>query len=102
MPLKPIKRGYKVWIRADESGSACQFQVYTGKVNDTAEKELGSRVVKDLTRDLVGKVSDDDDTTQLHTPERATTPDIVRTETEREPDVTTEASREPEPQPEEQ
>lgn len=55
MPLKPVKRGYKVWIRADESGYACQFQVYTGKVNDTAEKELGSRVVKDLTRDLVGK-----------------------------------------------
>ena len=55
MPLKPIKRGYKVWIRADESGYVCQFQIYSGKVSDIAEKDLGARVVKDLSRDLVGK-----------------------------------------------
>nr|CAH7765393.1 unnamed protein product [Callosobruchus chinensis] len=33
----------------------CQFQIYTGKPSQSAEKELGARVVKDLTRSLVGK-----------------------------------------------
>nr|CAH7764664.1 unnamed protein product [Callosobruchus chinensis] len=55
MPMKPIKRGYKVWIRADETGYVCQFQIYTGKVSDASEKNLGARVVKDLTQDLIGK-----------------------------------------------
>lgn len=54
MPMKPIKRGYKVWVRADESGYICEFQVYTGKLN-SAETSLGKRVVIDLTRNLVGK-----------------------------------------------
>lgn len=54
MPQKPIKRGYKIWIRADQSGYVSQFQVYTGK-SDRVEESLGSRVVKDLTRPLVGK-----------------------------------------------
>ena len=31
------------------------FQGYTGKVNNTAEKGLGAHVVKDLTSDLKGK-----------------------------------------------
>ncbi|XP_018561258.1 piggyBac transposable element-derived protein 4-like [Anoplophora glabripennis] len=53
MPLKPIKRGYKIWIRADQSGFVSQFQVYTGK-SDGGEQGLGARVVKDLTRSLVG------------------------------------------------
>lgn len=55
MPQKPIKRGYKVWVRSDESGYVCQFQIYTGKVGDTSEKSLGGRVIVDLTRVLVGK-----------------------------------------------
>ena len=29
--LKPIKRGYKVWVRADENGYVFQLEVYTGK-----------------------------------------------------------------------
>lgn len=53
MPAKPMKRGYKSWTRADESGYVCEFQLYTGKT-DSVEKQLGSRVVKDLTRELVG------------------------------------------------
>lgn len=53
--MKPIKRGYKVWIRADESGFVCQFDIYTGKVADTTEKNLEARVIKELTRPLVGK-----------------------------------------------
>ncbi|XP_066581313.1 piggyBac transposable element-derived protein 4-like [Prorops nasuta] len=54
LPAKPIKRGYKCWIRADESSFVCEFQVYTGKT-ESCEKQLGARVVKDLTRELVGK-----------------------------------------------
>ncbi|XP_054744535.1 piggyBac transposable element-derived protein 4-like [Anastrepha obliqua] len=51
MPAKPVKRGYKCWVRADESSFVCEFQVYTGKTEST-EKLLGPRVVKDLTREL--------------------------------------------------
>lgn len=55
MPQMSIKRGYKIWVRADETGYVSQFQIYTGKVNDLPETNLGSRLVKDLTRPLVGK-----------------------------------------------
>lgn len=36
MPMKPIKRGYKMWVRANESGFVSQFQIYTGnlKISD--------------------------------------------------------------------
>ncbi|KAJ8958776.1 hypothetical protein NQ314_006360 [Rhamnusium bicolor] len=34
---KPIKRGYKIWICADQSGFASEFQIYNGKV-ETTEK----------------------------------------------------------------
>lgn len=55
MPLKPIKRGYKVWVRADESGYICEFQIYTGKrQGGRAEKSLGERVVRDLTENILG------------------------------------------------
>ncbi|XP_051167638.1 piggyBac transposable element-derived protein 4-like [Leptopilina boulardi] len=53
MPAKPIKRGYKSWTRSDESGFISEFQVYTGK-SDSPEKQLGARIIKDLTRELVG------------------------------------------------
>lgn len=55
LPMKPIKRGYKVWVRADQFGFVCEFQIYTGKVNGKPEKFLGERVVKDLSRDLEHK-----------------------------------------------
>nr|CAH7734315.1 unnamed protein product [Callosobruchus chinensis] len=55
MPAKPTKRGYKVWVRADDSGFVCEFQIYTGKVGDLPEKDLGGRVVRDLTKDLKNK-----------------------------------------------
>jgi len=55
MPLKPIKRGYKVWIRANSNGYISQFKIYTGNVGQTTEKCLGSRVVKTLTTNLFGK-----------------------------------------------
>lgn len=51
---KPIKRGYKVWVRANESGYVSEFQIYTGKAENKTEQSLGARVVKDLTREIVG------------------------------------------------
>ena len=54
MPLKPAKRGNKVWIRVDSvSHFVCQFQVYTGRPNQGQGHGLGERVVKELSRDLV-------------------------------------------------
>ena len=36
MPLKPVKRGIKVWVRADShNGYFSQFQVYKGKGSNT-------------------------------------------------------------------
>ena len=56
LPNKPTKRGIKVWVRADSTnGYISQFQVYAGKVHNATEKHLGERVVKNLTRTLVGK-----------------------------------------------
>ncbi|KAJ8971485.1 hypothetical protein NQ314_000676 [Rhamnusium bicolor] len=55
MPMKPVKRGYKVWMRCDQTGYVLQFQIYTGKIRNLTEKSLAERVVKDLSRNLVGK-----------------------------------------------
>ncbi|KAF2894889.1 hypothetical protein ILUMI_11283 [Ignelater luminosus] len=57
IPQKPIKQSYKVWLHADESSYVCQFQVYTGTVGVSVEKDLGKRVVTDLTCTLVGRSS---------------------------------------------
>ena len=55
MPLKPVKRGIKVWVLADShNGHFHQFQVYTGRER-SGERQLGHRVVKDLTLFLKGK-----------------------------------------------
>lgn len=55
MPLKPVKRGYKVWTRADsETGYVFEFEVYTGKRDDhSTELGLGANVVKSLTQKLI-------------------------------------------------
>lgn len=57
MPLKPVKRGIKVWECADSSnGYVCNLSVYTGKERDADPQQgLGYRVVHNLTRPLVGK-----------------------------------------------
>ena len=56
LPLKPVKRGIKVWVRADATnGFVCELQVYTGKQNNQVEQGLGYRVVSDLVRSLHGK-----------------------------------------------
>ena len=55
MPLKPAKRGIKVWLRADSATHyVSAFEVYTGRPNQgEPELGLGARVVTDLSRDLV-------------------------------------------------
>ena len=52
IPLKPVRRGFKIWMRADSTnGYICNFSVYTGK-EESAEKGLGEKVVKKLSRPL--------------------------------------------------
>ena len=56
LPMKPMKRGFKIWVRADSHNSyICQLECYMGQKGDTAEVGLGGSVVTRLTRDLVGK-----------------------------------------------
>jgi hypothetical protein len=55
IPNKPVKMEYKVRLRANKSEYVSEFQLYTGKIIDSVEKELGPRVVKDFTRNIVGK-----------------------------------------------
>ena len=55
MPKKPIKRGIKVWVRADSAnGYFCDFDVYTG-ASASPEKGLGATVLKRLTASLESK-----------------------------------------------
>ena len=58
LPAKPTKFGVKVWVRADpNNGYVNEFQVYTGKSDQTSSSEggLGERVVKKLCERLHGK-----------------------------------------------
>lgn len=55
MPLKPIKRGYKVWVRADDNGYTSEFEIYTGKSGGCTEHGLGGSVVSKLSEKLQGK-----------------------------------------------
>lgn len=55
-PMKPIKRGYKIWSMADQKGYMLAFKVYQGKEeNVSSEFEnygLGERVVLKLTKSV--------------------------------------------------
>ena len=54
MPAKPVKRGIKVWCRADaHNGYLCQFEVYTGR-SEGVQDRLGKRVVLGLSQKLEG------------------------------------------------
>jgi hypothetical protein len=53
-PMKPIKRGYKLWCIADQKGYILNFSIYQGK-NEALEREfedfnLGERIVLKLTK----------------------------------------------------
>ena len=59
-PMKPIKRGYKLWCLADDSGYIYKLDVYTGKntsSTDGASKKmgLGASVVLSLLTDIKKK-----------------------------------------------
>lgn len=46
MPLKPTKRGYKIWCRCDaKNGYLSEFSVYVG-TDATREESLSTHVVK--------------------------------------------------------
>jgi len=54
--MKPVKRGIKVWVRADtENGFVSEIRVYTGKQDGVPEHRLGYKVIHELTRPLVAK-----------------------------------------------
>ena len=54
MPAKPVKRGIKVWCRADaHNGYLCEYEVYTGR-SEGVQDGLGKRVVLGLSQKLEG------------------------------------------------
>ena len=54
IPLKPTKRGIKVWALSDAlNGFMTKFEVYTGKKGGNVEKNLGYNVVMTLTRPYI-------------------------------------------------
>lgn len=53
VPLKPIKRGIKLWTRCDsKTGYVYDTNIYSGKENSIQEGTLGERVVKKLTESI--------------------------------------------------
>ena len=53
LPLKPVKRGSKVWMLADgHTGYVSKIDVYTCKKENTIEEGLGQSVVKHLCQSL--------------------------------------------------
>ena len=53
MPLKPVKRGFKVWVLADVvNGFISNLSVNTGKRVEKSKDSLESSVVKDLCKDI--------------------------------------------------
>ena len=56
MPMKPIKRGIKLWCWADSTnGYLCDFDVYTGKQPRGVQHGLGYTVVSNLCQHIRGK-----------------------------------------------
>jgi hypothetical protein len=55
LPLKPVKRGFKVWAMSDATnGYMCDFNVYTG-ATDGREVALGEKVVLTLSDSIMGR-----------------------------------------------
>lgn len=55
MPKKPIKRGYKIWMKCASTGYCLAFSFYQGKEGDKVQKGLGEKVVKTFCDDLESK-----------------------------------------------
>ena len=54
LPMKPVKRGFKVWVVADSANG--DVQVYVGKESNTSEHGLGERVVLQLNEDKAYRI----------------------------------------------
>lgn len=60
-PMKPIKRGYKLWSMADMDGYLYKFEIYQGKNNRQIDATmpkyfgLGDKVIYQMTKSLHGK-----------------------------------------------
>ncbi len=53
LPMKPVKRGIKVWVLADsKTGYASSLEVYKGKDGSKSDDGLGATVVKRLCKDI--------------------------------------------------
>ena len=56
LPKKPVKRGFKVWVRAESwKEYFCDFNVYTGKTEsgeEGVEHGLGEKIVLQLSRNI--------------------------------------------------
>ena len=53
LPMKPTKRGFKVWVLADaHTRYVSRLQVYTGKNGGKSTEGLGAPVVKSLCKDI--------------------------------------------------
>ncbi|KAF2896028.1 hypothetical protein ILUMI_10146 [Ignelater luminosus] len=53
LPLKPIKRGIKIWVGSDSpTGYVYDLKIYAGKKTETTSGALGERLVKNLARSL--------------------------------------------------
>lgn len=56
MPMKPIKRGFKIWVLADsQCGYMLNFSVYEGKSKETEDGTSGERVVLRLANNYLRK-----------------------------------------------
>ena len=59
LPKKPVKRGFKVWVRAESAtGYFSDFEVYTGKTPDREgdiDRGLAKRVVLKLSQNIEDK-----------------------------------------------
>lgn len=55
MPKKPTKRGYKVWTKCASTGYCLDFEIYTGKIGNKTETNLGGNVVKRFCEGLEDK-----------------------------------------------
>lgn len=53
VPLKPVKRGFKIWVLADaHTGYISRFDVYRGKSGEERSDGLGANVVKKLCQNI--------------------------------------------------
>lgn len=59
MPLNPVERGIKIWMRSDSKiGYVYDFDIYQGKSNDTFLLTLCERVVQRLLRTVTCRPED--------------------------------------------